>query len=512
MHREPSPTERSGALGYRSADDSAALIGRERTSDKWGMEEPVAPSESLQGKAIDAQLESIADALRSDVSALGVRGWSAGVGLGAGIVVLAAVGGIEAAGLGLLALVALVTAWRRPYLLGPFAALMLPAGERMHVLAAQVAPLEAVVGGGAVGYLVHLASKRERPRLTVAHWVFAALVAAIALSTLGPVDDSDRLREVLFWAALGIVFYAVTVQVGSRRLLLVALAAATLVEALVTIYEYVDGWSDRFSLLNGAIVYPLPSGTLGHPNALAQFLVLAVLGVLALALAEQGALRRVGFLAVVMGSLALVVTFSRASWIAFAVGVSVYLLDRRTRVPVLAAGAVAAIGAASLALFNAGAIGARISSPFSGDTAGLYGFRAELVRRAAETIADHPFAGSGRFEEAGVYAGRPDLATHPHNLFLGVAVFFGIPAAIAFGALVLLALRSAWRGSRARASADSLTALGFLALLVALLVNGILEYPLWNTSLLVLVVLALAVAITLGRDAANGSSASTETT
>ena len=194
--------------------------------------------------------------------------------------------------------------------------------------------------------------------------------------------------------------------------------------------------------------------------------------------------------------LALVVTFSRASWIAFAVGASVYLLERRTRGPVLVAGAVAAIGAAAAALFDAGAIGARISSLFRGDAGGLYDFRLELGRRAARIVADHPLTGSGHFEEAGCLrrSSRPrNPSTQPVPRAGG---FFGIPAALAFAGLVFLGFRAAWRGYRLRVDGRRLTALGFVAALSALLVNGVLEYPLWNASLAALVVVVLAVAVT----------------
>jgi O-antigen ligase len=457
---------------------------------------------SPTGSAIDLHVRAISDALSAQLPSLGRRARVAAVIAAAALIVVGITGGLAAAGLALLAAVALLAAFRRPYLLGPLVALLLPAGNEVHVLGAHVAPLEAVVGGGAIGYLVRVATRREDFRPLPVDWVFAALVAFIALSTLGPVDDSDRLRELLFWGALGIVFHAVVAHLdGARnvRLLFVALVVSTFVEASLALFEYVDRWSERFSMLNGAIVYPLPKGTLGHPNGLAQFLVLAVLAVLALALAEHGTLRRVGFVVAGAGSLALVVTFSRASWIAFAAGAAVYLLERRTRAPALVAAGIAAAGAGALVLLNAGAIGARISSLFRGGGGGIYDFRIELIRRAARIAADHPLTGAGRFEEAGVYAGRPDLATHPHNLFLGVAVFFGIPAALALAALLVLALRAAWTGFRAGTGATRSRALGFVGVLVALLVNGILEYPFWNRSLTVLIVLALAVAITLDR-------------
>jgi O-Antigen ligase len=477
------------------------------------VEENTLRTEPSTGNAIDSHVRALGHWAGSELPSPGRHAQVGALAVVAGLGVVALVWDPAVAGLGLLATAAFVTGFARPYLLGPFVALLLPAGGALFVLDAQVVPVEAVVGGGAIGYLARLAARREAVRISLADWAFAVLVVFIALSTLGPVDDSDRFRELLLWGALGVVFHAVAAHVHDRhalRLLLVALAAATLVEASWALFEYVDRWSERSAQLGGAIVFPLPEGTLGHPNALGQFLVLAVLGVIALALAEEGTLRWLGFAAAGAGSLALVVTFSRASWIAFAVGAAVYLLDRRTRVPVLVAGGIAALGAAALAVLGAGAIGARVSSLFSGEGRGLYDFRLELVERAARIVADHPLTGFGDFEEVGVYVGRPDIATHPHNLFLGVAVFFGVPAALAFAGLVLLALRAAWNGSRAEASADRLTAVGFLGLLVALLVNGLLEYPLWNTSLSVLVVLALAVAMTLEPGPAKGSSARTE--
>jgi O-Antigen ligase len=461
------------------------------------MEEPVARSETLTARAIQAPREVIGE-VRSRASSLGWRGWSGAVVVTACVVALAVGAGLAAAGLALLAVGALVVCLRWPGALGPRAAAALPAGERVVVLGAQVAPLEAVVGGGAVGYVTYLFARHERPRIQPVHWVFVALVAAVAFSIVGPVDTSDRFRELLFWGALGVVFHSVTTHSGAarpRRFLLGGLALATLVEASVALYEYLDRWSERFSALGGAIVYPLPEGTLGHPNALAQFLVLGVLVTVALGLAERRVLRRLAIVTAVAGSLALVVTFSRASWIAIVAGASVYLLERRARRPLLAAGAALALGAAALALLDAGAIGARISSLFSARLGGLYDFRLELVRRAARIVADHPLTGSGHFEEVGVYAGRPDLATHPHNLFLGLAVFFGIPAALAFAGLLLVALRAAWKGTRAATSPDRVRAIGLLAALVALLVNGLFEYPFWNPSLTALVVLVVALPV-----------------
>ncbi|MGI8886683.1 MAG: O-antigen ligase family protein, partial [Gaiellaceae bacterium] len=373
------------------------------------------------GKIIASPVGELRRLVRYELLSFGTRARVIAAGVGGALVVSALVLGVAAAGLGLLAVAAFVVALRRPCVLGPMVALLLPARETIVVLNAQVSPLEAVVGGGALGYLGYVLAARERVRLSMSDWTFMALVALIALSTVGPVDNSDRFRELILWGALAITFHAVRThgeKPPGRTLLLVSLAVATIVEVSYALFEYIDRWSERFSALGGALVYPLPEGTLGHPNALAQFLVLAGLTVVALALGERGWVRPFGVLAGMAGSLALLVTFSRASWIAWTAGASVYLVERRARRPVLLMGAAAAAVALALALLDKGAIGARIASLFGG-TSDLYGFRFALMGRAAEIAAEHPLTGSGHFEETGIYAGREALATHPHNLFLG---------------------------------------------------------------------------------------------
>jgi len=424
-----------------------------------------------------------------------------GIAASGATLALGLAGGPVAGGLTLLAFAAAVTAFYRPDLFGPLVLLVLPAGTRIELLHSVVAPLETAVGGGALGYAARLLIRPEERRFQPAHWIFAAFVLFVGLSGFGPAGG-QQIHEFLFVGALGFLFHSVTTHLDHprrRHVLLIALAIPIVIEISLTFYEYVDRWSQRFSRLGGAIVYPLPEGTLRHANALGMFLVFAGLAVVALALAEHGAFARWGMIVAGASGPALLVTFSRASWIALAAGACVYLAERRTRTVVLAIGLVGAVGGAFLALATRGAIGQRITSLFTVETNGLSDFRVVLARKAAHIAATHPLTGTGRFEVAGTYAGRPDIATHPHNMFLGLAVFFGIPAAIAFGLLVLVAMRASLRGFRHISGSHRPTALGFLAVLVAIVINGFFEYPFWNVSLTVLIVVLLGVAITLDR-------------
>jgi O-antigen ligase len=431
---------------------------------------------------------------------------AAACGILAGLAAGIATDRFALAGLAALALGAGLVAQAHPVLLGPLVALALPAGQATETLGVQVAPLDAVAGGGAIGYLASVAAGRASLALRGSSWLYLAFVACVAVSTFGPVDDGERIRTLLVLAALGVAFHAVSSDVArprGRRLLLAGLAVAALVEAAVALYEYVDRWSDRYDLRDGAIVYPLPQATLGHANALAQFLVLACLALAALASPERGVARRLGLAVSGIAALALLVTFSRGAWIALSLGVIVYALDRRLRRRVMLGVAVVLAVGAALTFASDGAVAARIGSLFSSDTTSASNFRVELVERGIDTALDHPLTGTGTFHEFGVYAGRTDVATHPHNLLLGLAVFFGIPTALAFAALLVYALRRAGRGVRRQ----SRPAIASLAVLAALLVNGLFEYPFWSPSLTALIVLVLGMAIGLSGDVRAGSPA-----
>src|SRR6185503_16837874 len=112
---------------------------------------------------------------------------------------------------------------------------------------------------------------------------------------------------------------------------------------------------------------------------------------------ERGLLRRLAFATAGLTAVALVVTFSRASWIALAAGAAVYLLEPRARRPLLAGGAAVAAAGAALAFAGGGAIGARIESLFTSSVSGLADFRIELAERAARIAGDNPLTGAGHF-------------------------------------------------------------------------------------------------------------------
>jgi O-antigen ligase len=365
----------------------------------------------------------------------------------------------------------------------------------------QAPALESAAIGCAVACLPHVLRQLRRRRLGAAELTFAVLVICILLSGLGPTPAGLWAHRFLFWGSLAVVFAASVEtlrEVAHRRLFLLAAGTAAFAEAIVALVQYVQGSAGRFSRLGGAIVYPQPKGTLEHPNSLALYLAVSALLMAGVALAERRRRRVAAATAAIVTALGSLVPFSRGGWIALAAGVVVWGAAQRRPGRLLAICAIL-LAVPAVAVAAGGTFGARLSSLASRRFDDLYGFRWELAKDAVRIAAHHPLTGTGVFNEVGVYAGRPTLATHPHDLVLGVAVFFGIPAAVAFVTLLALAIRSSWRALAAATRTHRAEAAGALGALAVLVVDGLFEYPYWNLALTVQTMGLFAYAVALGR-------------
>jgi O-antigen ligase len=215
------------------------------------------------------------------------------------------------------------------------------------------------------------------------------------------------------------------------------------------------------------------------------------------ALAEPGGRRAVVVTVAFLVGVASLLPYSRGGWIALAVGLIAFSAVQR-RVRYLIGTLVLLGGLLVAAIVFGGTFGSRITSVASRHFSDLYGFRLTLAGRAVHLLVHHPLTGTGVFHEIGTYAGRPSLATHPHDLLLGVAVFFGIPAALGFLGVLVFAFRGSIRAALDGSGGIRAEGIGAFAALAAFFVNGFLEYQFWNQSMAVLVVLALAYAVALG--------------
>ena len=417
-----------------------------------------------------------------------------------------ALGGVAAVALGpaiaTLVLVAAASAAvgsRAPALIPVTAVLLLPAGLfRPSVFGVQAPLLEVALGAMAAGYGLPLLATRKI-EIRAAEASVLALVAAVVVSGLSAEDKAYWLHEVVFWTGAAVLFYASVRALADppavRRFVL-ALAAVGVFAAVLAVVEYFRERGDQIVQQGGAVVWERSQATLGHPGALAGFLVLCLFPVLGLVAVTRGVRRAalaVAALALVVG---IVTTYTRTAWVVVAVGCAILAIERRLRRPIAAAAAAAALAAVTLG----GGLLTRLSSIASGDLWNRVEWLGELWSRAARDVAERPLTGPGSVHELAVLGDMPVGAAHPHNLLLGLAVDFGVIAPVAFAALAFLALRSAWTAWRAGGPLAPLALATLTALALQFLADTI-GYPFWHEALTTLIVLMLALAVALGRAA-----------
>jgi len=224
--------------------------------------------------------------------------------------------------------------------------------------------------------------------------------------------------------------------------------------------------------------------TFDNPNFFAEFLVLVFAVTLALVFAEKGMLRYVAAVLLVAQAMALLLTYTRGSWLALAFGlaIGILMIDGRLIWPF-------ALGGAALIPFVPGAL-ARVMSIFSLE--GTASFRLILWRVAGDAISSHPVfgVGMGRFYDAFTEAVLSNPALNIGYLFYGahqsyfqLAAETGVPGGLAFAWMVFEAGRMGGfynqrmgTDMRARLTNAALAA-GIIAFAVNALTSNAFQHP-----------------------------------
>jgi putative inorganic carbon (HCO3(-)) transporter len=323
-------------------------------------------------------------------------------------------------------------------------------------------------------------SDGSRVRVTPIGMVDAPVAAFVALTIVALAVSTDR-RQSLFGERLqhqGVLttllyvgfFYAARALVRDAKRMRRLAAAVSIGAVGVSGYAIIQ----RLGLdpiWNGQ----LPSGrvfsTIGQANALAGYLVLAIPITTALALASSArVLRLVALTAVAMMIAALIFTSSRGGFVAIALAAVVFAYGARERtMPQSTAGRAligAAIAGVVLLLALATPVRATVAELWQSDarvrTAGgmdSIGEHRELWKVAIEIVERKPFFGTGPetfADQFGQYAPAVLPAAtvrdfeqfrveSPHHQLLAIAVGAGIPAAIAYIAVLVGLARTLWR-------------------------------------------------------------------
>ncbi len=277
----------------------------------------------------------------------------------------------------------------------------------------------------AAGWSALLLAAPPRPMPTL-----VPLAALPAVAILAALLGFNPLAGLAFIAILvfGVIWHASVVRfvddAGAIRAAIAGFLAGGAVASLLAIAMVLARTpAELYTIGHGRA-----TGTFVLPGELAGFLIVYVPVALATARAPLG-LRALAWTGAVAGSLALVLTYSRAGWMGLAAALAAFILLRgEGRGVRYAAGVLGAATVAVALVFNSH------HDPSENFT------RLSIWQAALRTIEAFPFSGVGPFAFAGTYhlvrlPGGDPVALHAHSILLTVAAETGLAgiAALAWG-------------------------------------------------------------------------------
>ena len=225
---------------------------------------------------------------------------------------------------------------------------------------------------------------------------------------------------------------------------------------------------------------PRPGGTVStNPAGFTSFIMPALMITTALLSAKAKLLpRQCMLILMLLGTVAIGLSFTRAAWTGFAMGLTVIILIGWRRRSINSAMVLwIAVIVAACAAFLLPTMLTRVSGDYSGlggdFTKATLDERFGLIRIAWNIIGDHPLTGvgPGAYSQvlSGYAKGGDQWLFTVHNEFLLRAAETGILGALAFVGLLIVGFRVALRLARTRPSLMSISGLGWTGALVALI-------------------------------------------
>jgi O-antigen ligase len=335
------------------------------------------------------------------------------------------------------------------------------------------------LGAATLLLLIDRESRSFAVRLGRTHFLAAPVYLWIAASILCVIfaEDPGRSAEKLKKLAL-LVLLPLAALPQSRR------AVRPILGALLISTAIISAIGVTIHLLQGGGLAARNRGAGGFYMTVAGIAMMVALLSLAeiLAALKDPRPRRLVFLGVAfaLSLAALLATYTRSSWIGFAVGT--LILVRRHRTALLAF----AVGAVLFAIWGPPEARDRLTSIVHPDDPHNVE-RVLIWERGLELLKRDPFTGTGLWippedmsgGEMSTPQGVMRVHSHMHSTPLQVAVTMGIPGLVAFGILIVAFFRLAKRARSAELRnlwEEGLVA-AYPAILVALLVNGLFE---WN--------------------------------
>jgi putative inorganic carbon (HCO3(-)) transporter len=308
-----------------------------------------------------------------------------------------------------------------------------------------------------------------------------ALLFYLAITTLSAFVAEDAtlsLFELYLLLEACLIYFYVANHVRSRRDVVFVtsmLMAGCLVESIVILVMRLTvsastTWDFPIHILAenlGSSGGMRIGGTIGVPNVAGAYLSIMLVFAVSILFTNLGRMHRWLALAViVLGSVALIFTFSRGGWIALVVGMIVlgFSIWRQRGVSLKAPIAAVALLALVYLPFQSS-----VSTRLFGDDQGSAGARVPLNMLALRMIADNPILGVGAnnftvaMKQYVTSDFRHEWLWAVHNKYLLVLAETGIGGLLAYLAFLLGTMRRGWRCWKFRDSLLSPLALGLTA-------------------------------------------------
>ncbi len=338
-----------------------------------------------------------------------------------------------------------------------------------------------------------------------------ALLLVIAVAGLGASENSgETLRIILMWTA---AFFLVQLVIDEAKpstvgWILLLLAVTGGVVAVIT--SVTSGAQEQEIVGAGAEATGRAAGSFSNPNLLAVFLASALAAAGAVMVGGRPQFRPIAAAAFIAALVGLALTLSRGGLLAAGAAVAVMLLwrpFRRMALVALAVGAVALLVAGGDVLGSSQSVDLVTKRIESVQYATQADPRSALWRGTPEIIGDHPLVGvgAGQFSPTAAAYGLRDPFSeyqpfeHAHSIPLTVAAELGLLGLAAFlwfvvalGVVLVRACRRTQGWARAYA-------FGLAAALVAVAVQGLVDYTVRSNVVAMLVLTLAAAAVVLSR-------------
>ena len=338
-----------------------------------------------------------------------------------------------------------------------------------------------------------------------------AIVLVVAVAGLGVSESAgETLRIIVMWTAAFFVVQLVVDQAKPSTVGWILLLLAITGGVVGVITAVTSGGQEQELVGLGTEATGRAAGSFGHPNLLAVFLATSLAASGAVMVGGRPQFRPVAATAFIAALTGLALTLSRGGLLAAGAAVVVMLMwrpFRRMALVAVAVGAVALLIAGGELLGSTQSVDLVTKRIESVQYATQADPRVELWRRTPEIIEDHPLigVGAGQFSDASAAYGLRDPASeyqpfeHAHSIPLTVAAELGLLGlaaflwfAVALGGVLVRACKRSQGWARAYA-------FGLTAALVAIAVQGLVDYTVRSNVVAMLVLTLAAAAVVLAR-------------